>query len=86
GRSEDRLRGPRGYERRDRLRRYPHRSQDSRGSSQGHALDEFLDDFPTVSREQAEGYLDAPPEAVRQEAQRVPDVSRRQKVFSEDEV
>ncbi len=24
----------------------------------GHSLDEFLDDFPTVSREQAEGYLE----------------------------
>ena len=24
-----------------------------------HPLDEFLDDFPTVSREQAEGYLQA---------------------------
>jgi uncharacterized protein (DUF433 family) len=24
----------------------------------GHTLDEFLDDFPTVSREQAEGYLE----------------------------
>jgi uncharacterized protein (DUF433 family) len=23
----------------------------------GHTLEEFLDDFPTVSREQAEGYL-----------------------------
>lgn len=23
----------------------------------GHPLDEFLDDFPTVTREQAEGYL-----------------------------
>ena len=23
----------------------------------GHTLDEFLDDFPTVSREEAEGYL-----------------------------
>ena len=24
----------------------------------GHSLDEFLDDFPTVPREQAEGYLE----------------------------
>ena len=29
----------------------------------GHPLDEFLDDFPTVSREQAEGYLQATLEA-----------------------
>ena len=28
-----------------------------------HPLDEFLDDFPTVSREQAEGYLQATLEA-----------------------
>ncbi|MGF1471494.1 MAG: DUF433 domain-containing protein [Rubrobacteraceae bacterium] len=30
----------------------------------GHSLDEFLDDFPTVSREQAEGYLQMSLEAV----------------------
>lgn len=30
----------------------------------GHPLDEFLDDFPTVSREQAEGYLQMSLEAV----------------------
>jgi uncharacterized protein (DUF433 family) len=30
----------------------------------GHPLDEFLDDFPTVSREQAEGYLQMTLEAV----------------------
>ena len=29
----------------------------------GHPLAEFLDDFPTVSREQAEGYLQATLEA-----------------------
>ena len=29
----------------------------------GHPLDEFLYDFPTVSREQAEGYLQATLEA-----------------------
>ena len=29
----------------------------------GHPLDEFLDDFPTVSREQAGGYLQATLEA-----------------------
>lgn len=29
----------------------------------GHPLDEFLDDFPTVSRAQAEGYLQATLEA-----------------------
>ncbi len=29
----------------------------------GHPLDEFLDDFPTVSREQAEGYLQVTLEA-----------------------
>ena len=29
----------------------------------GHPLDEFLDDFPSVSREQAEGYLQATLEA-----------------------
>ena len=30
----------------------------------GHPLDDFLDDFPTVSREQAEGYLQMTLEAV----------------------
>ncbi len=30
----------------------------------GHPLDEFFDDFPTVSREQAEGYLQMSLEAV----------------------
>jgi len=30
----------------------------------GHTLAEFLDDFPTVSREQAEGYLQITLEAV----------------------
>ncbi len=30
----------------------------------GHPLDEFLDDFPTVGREQAEGYLQMSLEAV----------------------
>lgn len=30
----------------------------------GHPLNEFLDDFPTVSREQAEGYLQMSLEAV----------------------
>ena len=30
----------------------------------GHSLDEFLDDFPTVPREQAEGYLEMTLEAV----------------------
>jgi uncharacterized protein (DUF433 family) len=30
----------------------------------GHPLDEFLDDFPTVAREQAEGYLQMTLEAV----------------------
>lgn len=30
----------------------------------GHPLDGFLDDFPTISREQAEGYLQMSLEAV----------------------
>lgn len=30
----------------------------------GHSLDEFLDDFPTVPREQAEGYLEMTLESV----------------------
>lgn len=32
--------------------------------SGGHSLDEFLDDFPTVSREQAVAYLKTTPEAI----------------------
>jgi len=32
--------------------------------SAGHSLDEFLDDFPTVSREQAVAYLKATPKAI----------------------
>ena len=32
----------------------------------GHYLDDFLDDFPGVSREQAEGYLDLTLEAVEE--------------------
>lgn len=32
----------------------------------GHTLDDFLKGFPTVSREQAEGYLDMTFEAARQ--------------------
>ncbi len=32
----------------------------------GHALDEFLEGFPSVSREQAEGYLEMTLEAARQ--------------------
>ena len=32
----------------------------------GHTLDDFLDGFPSVSREQAEGYLDMTLEAARQ--------------------
>lgn len=31
----------------------------------GHTLDDFLEGFPTVSREQAEGYLDMTLEAAR---------------------
>lgn len=32
----------------------------------GHDLDDFLDDFPGVSREQAEGYLELALEAVEE--------------------
>lgn len=32
----------------------------------GHDLDNFLDDFPGVSREQAEGYLELALEAVEE--------------------
>jgi uncharacterized protein (DUF433 family) len=42
----------------------------------GHALDEFLEGFPSVSREQAEGYLQMTLESARQHP-RVAGASRR---------
>ncbi len=43
----------------------------------GHTLDDFLEGFPSVSREQAEGYLDTTLEAARQEAPCAAGASRR---------
>ena len=43
----------------------------------GHTPDDFLEGFPSISREQAEGYLDMTLEAARQEASRAAGASQR---------